>query len=254
MTWLKLTQERVEDGLPSVPDNSVDCIVTSPPYFEDDGWSVTLMKRLGRLFERVLKPGARAFVNFGATKEGEFHRPFLSASLIGKTEGLSSWQTIVWVKSIHVKGKTSGHVQAINSSHILAYCHEYIFQFVKKPVPGRPLNKLAIGVPFADKSNLTRGNRGINGDLRDGGDAWFLPYETTGKTKKKAHHHGYPLALPIRCLKLANIPKGGIVLDPFVGGGSTAIAAYRLGLNVYANDVSEEAIKTTRSLFRHERK
>lgn len=258
--WFLTIIRDVSSGLPEVAPESVDVVVTSPPYFDQDGYSEELMQDTGELLSRVLKPGGRAFVNVGPSKQGGFWRPFDAAMNIlhgniekyGHAPDLWPWQTILWVKSIAIDGDTRGHFQSITSDHILNYCHEYIFQFVKSPVPGKALNRLSIGVPYKDKSNLKRGDRGKNGDVHCGGDTWFLPYETTGKTKKKAHDHAFPLALPIRCIKLANLAPGGVVMDPFSGGGTTAQAGRRLGFNVIANDVSPMAIKRTIEMWEKE--
>jgi site-specific DNA-methyltransferase (adenine-specific) len=225
----------------NIAADSVDLVVSSPPYLKRDGYSEVLMLGLGRLLARVLKPGARAFVNFGTTQEGLF-RAFEAARLVGSV-GLTHGQTIVWVKSVPIGDKTHGHFQAINSPNLLNYTHEYVFQFYKGDP--RPLDRLAVGVPYTDKSNMKRGTRGKNGDVHCGGDTWFIPYETTGATKKKPHHHGFPLQLPLKCIKLAGLAPRSIVLDPFSGGGTTAVAAKILGHHAIALDVSLEALKQT---------
>jgi site-specific DNA-methyltransferase (adenine-specific) len=123
---------------------------------------------------------------------------------------------------------------------LLNYCWEHIFCFIKKPTTtSLPLARTKVGVPFTDKSNMSRGNRGKNGDLHCGGDIWWLPYETTGPSLKKEHRHGFPLELPKRVIKLSGIPKGSLVFDPFMGGGTTAIAARELGMMACGYDKSE---------------
>jgi len=230
---------RLEDGCLSIPNGSVDVIVTSPPYFKRDGYSSSLMTSLGVFSRRVLKPGGRVFLNFGPTKEG-FLRPFEAAQLVGISSRLTTWQTILWIKSIAISEITFGHFQPIASkAPILNYCHEYIFQFVKEPQ--RPIDRLSIGVPYMDKTNLKRDTRGQHGDRHCAGDVWFIPYETTGKTNKKLHRHSFPIELAIRCIKLANLPSDGVVCDPFSGGGTTGAAAESLGFDCYSNTYSTES-------------
>lgn len=227
-----------------IDDNSIDCAVFSPPYFVEDGYSLSLMTDVGDLLHRVLKPGARAFMNFGQVKDG-FARP-LHAALEVRRIGLEMCQTIAWIKAISIDGApVRGHVTPLNSDHLLNYSWEYVFTYVKGRPPGNKLDRLSVGVPYAYKSNLTRGSRGKNGDLRCAGDTWFVPYPTTGKTDKKAHRHSYPEGLVTRCLKLAGLKPGQTVLDPFSGGGTTAVAAKKLGLNCVAIDRDPEAIKVT---------
>ena len=52
----------VADGCPEIADESVDLIVTSPPYFKKNGYTDDLMEGLGGVCGRVLKPGGRAVI------------------------------------------------------------------------------------------------------------------------------------------------------------------------------------------------
>lgn len=221
-----------------VEAESIDLAVFSPPYFESGGYSRDLMNKVGTLLHHTLKPGARAFMNFGQVQE-DMARPFKarSALLDGFRDALSAWQTVIWVKSVAIDKLQRGHYQPINSKRLLNYCFEYVFQFVKgDPEKGRPLDRLSVGVPFADKTNLDRGTRGQNGDLHCAGDVWFIPYETTGQEKKKDHRHGFPLELARRCVAVAGLEPGSVVLDPFMGGGTTAVAARLCGMNAVGID------------------
>lgn len=264
---------RVEDGYPGIPDQSCDLAVFSPPYFERDGWSLGLMVALGRLLVRVLKPGARAFMVFGQIQEG-FDRPWESTCALldgaGDVRSLALWQTIVWVKSLAIGGwqertqcpsceakiamtvptLTRGHQQPITSDHLLHYAWEYVFQFVRgAPKEAPALDRLSVGVEYADKSNLKRGTRGKNGDVRCAGDVWYIPYETTGPSTKKLHRHSFPVELGRRCMKVAGLKPGQAVLEPFLGGGTTALAAFQQGLHVYGGDCSEDALAKTREVW-----
>ena len=90
-----------------------------------------------------------------------------------------------------------------------------------------PLDRLAVGVPFKDKSNIARW--GHARDRRCAGDVWFIPYETIRSKSQRDHHPSpFPVALPERCIKLHG-KEDALVLDPFLGIGSTLIAAQHLG-------------------------
>lgn len=84
------------------------------------------------------------------------------------------------------------------------------------------------------------------------GNAWFIPYIPTSKLSKnigaKSDHNfreisrgnhpaTFPLQLPIQCIKFSGIKKGSIVYDPFVGTGTTVLAAKILGMKGVGNDV-----------------
>ncbi len=87
------------------------------------------------------------------------------------------------------------------------------------------LDRLAIGVPFKDKSNIAR--RGHARDLRCRGNTWFIPYDTVQSKAQKFHHPGtFPVLLPSWCIRLHGRPNP-VVLDPFMGTGTTMVAAMR---------------------------
>jgi site-specific DNA-methyltransferase (adenine-specific) len=272
MAELKLFMGRAEDGYRSVPDESVDVGIFSPPYYRGDGWTPELMAALGTTMARVLKPGGRSWMVFGPVKEG-LQRPHKSAELLcmGGGGALTWWQSILWVKSIAVGGWTEeghcecgrkvklevpvlthGHYTPLEKSRTLVhYGHEFVFQFVKgKPDDALPLDRLAVGVPFADKGNMDRGTRGKNGDLHCSGDTWYVPYETTGAGKKKLHRHSFPAEIARRCLLLSRVSPGMTVFDPFSGGGTTALVAKALGLNAFAGDVDPAALQSTAAAWR----
>jgi site-specific DNA-methyltransferase (adenine-specific) len=85
------------------------------------------------------------------------------------------------------------------------------------------LDRLAIGVPFKDKSNIAR--RGHAKDLRCRGNTWFIPYDTVQSKAAKFHHPStFPVALPRWCIRLHG-RQDALVLDPFMGTGTTVVAA-----------------------------
>ncbi len=242
--------DTVESGCPWIADESVDLAIFSPPYFEKDGANLAMFRALGTLLRRVLKVGGRAFCNIGQVSE-DYDRVFearaaiLAGAEIGQGEHLHGWQTIAWVKSFAAPGEaTMGHYTPVSASdHIMYSGHELVYQFVKGPPrQASRLAKLAIGVPYADPSNLKRGTRGKNGDLHDPGDTWFIGYETTGAQEKKAHRHAYPPELVRRIVKLVSPPAGSVILDPFIGGGTTAEVARAFGYRCIAVDRDPECI------------
>lgn len=247
--WLRVVQAnlldpRLQEESHLLPSDTFDCAVFSPPYKTKDGYSSSLMAALGRLLARVMKPSTRMFMDFGQLREG-FWRPLyaamhLAAGRLDRIDDQESYvlqpgQTIAWVKSMAIDGPVRGHCTPLNSAKTLNYGWEYVFTLWKGPVEP-DMDKLAVGVPYADKTNLTRGTRGKNGDLRCAGDAWFIPYKTTGATTKKSHVYEFPEELVERCFKVAGMRPGMTIYEPFLGGGTTAVVAKRMGLNVYATE------------------
>lgn len=196
---------------------SIDLVVTSPPYKNEDGYSHGLMRDVFRQAANGMRSGALCFVNFGHLASFK-SRPF---DLVGMLQaelgvGLTFLDTIIWVKN---------HYKPIQGSRRLNNLFEYIFMFCKGPQP--IIDRLAIGVPYADKSNAARFADGR--DLKCGGNVWYISYPTITRSEQKPHHDHFPLELPERCIKLAGLEPGSTVLDPFMGSGTTGMAAVQLG-------------------------
>ena len=137
-------------------------------------------------------------------------------------------------RRVRVRGgaKTFGHFKPINSFRFLNDCHEYVFHFTKS---GRvELNRLALGVPYQDKSNIARWSHTRGKDLRCRGNTWFVPYETIqSREKERPHPATFPVQLAEWCIKLHGASRVRSMLDPFVGIGNSAVAAQRCGLKKF---------------------
>jgi len=235
-------------GMAELEPNSVDIIVTSPPYnigtkynlhqdnmaFED---YLKWMEEFGRLAKRVLKENGSLFFNIGDKASDEL-RSFEVAKRINKSLRLQN--TIHWIKSISIPEENInvGHYKPINSRFYSNNLHEYIFHFTKNK--NVPLNKLAIGVPYADKSNIKRW-KNAKTDLRDRGNVWYIPYETV--QTKKEHPAIFPVNLPKMCIKLHGYNKDTVVLDPFMGSGTTAVACIELGCKYIGFEIDPTYVK-----------
>jgi site-specific DNA-methyltransferase (adenine-specific) len=114
------------------------------------------------------------------------------------------------------------------------------------------LDRLAAGVPYKDKSNITR--RGHSQDRRCRGDAWFIPYETVrGRAEKFDHPGTFPVALPEQCILLHG-RSNAVVLDPFMGTGTTLLAAQKLGCQGTGIELDPQYVAVARARLRESRK
>jgi site-specific DNA-methyltransferase (adenine-specific) len=214
---------------------SVEIVVTSPPYnigiayksYDDRrpradylAWLGTI----GRELARVMKPEASFFLNVGGTGSD----PWIIMDVAQAFRDIFTLQNhIVWVKSVSVGDDTVGHFKPISSKRFLNNNHEAIFHFTRTGAV--EIDRLAIGVPYKDKSNIARWHH-AKADRRCAGNTWFIPYQTVrSKAQKFDHPAGFPVALPERCIRLHGV-QDAVVLDPFLGAGTTLVAAQRLGL------------------------
>jgi site-specific DNA-methyltransferase (adenine-specific) len=220
-------------ALAEMPEQSVDVIVTSPPYniglryrSYDDGGDrgayLAWLHDIGILLKRVLKDDGSFFLNVAGTNSD----PWIAADAANAMRDLFCLQNaIIWVKSISIGEETVGHFKPVNSRRYLNHTHEHVFHFTKEGQTA--VDRLAVGVPFKDKSNIARW--GHAQDRRCAGDVWFIPYETIrSKSQRDYHPSPFPAALPARCIKLHGKAQATI-LDPFLGIGSTLVAAQSLG-------------------------
>lgn len=239
------------EGIRNWEGETVDVIVTSPPYnlginyntYNDKMPRETYLKWINEVFvacKDVLSENGSLFVNLGG-KPTDPYLPFQVCDVLKQHFILQN--TIHWIKSITIPTdeteKTIGHFKPINSDRFVNDCHEYIFHFTK--TGNVKLDRKAIGVPYEDKSNIGRWESTDGSDLRCRGNVWFIPYKTIqSRDKERPHPASFPVELPKRCYQLHGIEKIQMALDPFVGIGSSAVAAKQLGLNFVGYDIDPE--------------
>ena len=242
MTQFDLRRQDCIKGMLQLPNENVDLVVTSPPYnlgvrygkFSDrqDRQSyLRWCREWTAQVQRILKSSGSFFLNIGAAPSN----PMLPHEIVIELRDLFILQnTIHWIKSITIEDRDSdvrsyGHFKPISSKRFLNDCHEYIFHFTKT---GRvEIDRLALGVPYQDKSNISRWRHTRGSDLRCRGNTWFIPYETIqSRAKERPHPATFPVQVTEWCLKLHGVSRVRTMLDPFLGIGNSAIAAQRWGV------------------------
>jgi site-specific DNA-methyltransferase (adenine-specific) len=252
-----------------MPAASVDVIVTSPPYNlgirynkYDDSLSQADYLRWtadwASAAARVLRPNGSLFLNVGNRPSD----PWTALDVAQAVRSRFQLQNIIhWVKSIAIDRNLAGaaaqlerdlavgHYKPINSARYLNDCHEFVFHFT--PAGLTELDRLALGVPYQDRSNIGRWRSAAEG-VRCRGNTWFIPYETIQRRDRdRPHPATFPSRLPEQCLKLHGLSRIQLALDPFTGLGSTAVACAKLGVNFEGSDIDEtylkEAVERTRA-------
>jgi site-specific DNA-methyltransferase (adenine-specific) len=258
------------DVMSALPAQSVSVIVTSPPYnlgvgyrtYDDSlprseylAWTSTWVEAAAR----VLAPDGSLFLNVGA-KPTDPWGP-MDVAQVARAH-LRLQNTIHWIKSIviekEVAGKAAaldqdlavGHYKPINSPRFVNDCHEFIFHFT--PEGRTPLDRRAIGVAYQDPSNIARWRTGGE-NLRCRGNAWFIPYDTIqSRDKERPHPASFPPRIPEYCLRLHGLSRLQLVMDPFLGLGSAAVACAKLEVDFAGVEIDghylEEAVERIRRM------
>jgi len=245
MTTFCLHNEDCVQGMTKLPAASIDLVVTSPPYnlgiryskFSDRSDRTSYLrwcKTWAAKITRLLKGAGSFFLNVGASPAN----PMFPHELVLELRDLFVLQnTIHWIKSISIEEKNGqivsrGHFKPISSRRFLNDCHEYVFHFTKS---GRvEIDRLALGVPYQDKSNIARWSHTSGRDRRCRGNTWFIPYETIqSRQKERPHPATFPVGLAEWCIKLHGVSRVQTMLDPFLGIGNSAVAARNYGVKEF---------------------
>src|SRR5437660_1004587 len=245
MTKFRLRRQDCIRGISRLSDESVDLVVTSPPYNlgisygkysdrQDRQSYLRWCHQWAEQVRRVLKSSGSFFLNIGAAPSN----PMLPHEIVITLRDFFVLQnTIHWIKSITIEDREGdvrsyGHFKLISSKRFLNDCHEYVFHLTKS---GRvEIDRLALGVPYQDKSNISRWRHTRGNDLRCRGNTWFVPYETIqNRQRERPHPATFPVQLAEWCIKLHGASRVRTMLDPFLGIGNSAVAAQRCGMKKF---------------------
>ena len=125
---------------------------------------------------------------------------------------------------------THGQYKPINSNRYINVTNEDIYHFTK--TDKIECDRNGVGVPYKWKCNLIhRKTKIIKPDIRCKGNSWFIPYDTINSKKERGYHPAiFPEGLAEHCIRVSGIKKG-VVLDPFIGSGTTVRVAKKLSEN-----------------------
>jgi DNA modification methylase len=244
-----------------VPGSSVALVVTSPPYFAgkeyeealgQDGVPATYLEYLELLRDVFhecigkLEPGGRIAVNVANLGR----RPYrsLSADVIGVLQDdlrLLLRGEIIWVKQRGSSGSCAWGSFQRPGNPVLRDLTERVIVASKgrfdRAIPARA--RARRGLPSA--SSMTREDF-----MENTLDVWEIPAESATRV---GHPAPFPVELPARLIELYTY-RGDLVLDPFAGSGTTAVAAVGAGRYYIGYDVDEAYIRLAEARVAQERR
>ena len=218
--------------LKQIPDNSVDLVITSPPYcigkaYENPHDDIETFKQQHlAIFDdiyRVVKPGGSICWQIGyhvsekclipldyivydifTSKSSQLEQPFILRN------------RIIW---------TFGH--GLNSTRRFSGRHETILWFTKGETFDFNLDCVRVPQKYPGKRSYKGPNKGeLSGNPlgKNPSDVWEIPNVKAKHVEKTAHPCQFPVAIPQRLIR-ALTDDNALVLDPYMGSGTTGVAA-----------------------------
>jgi DNA modification methylase len=280
-------------GLKLLDDNSIDCCVTSPPYYGLRDYGVAgqtglehtpeeYIEKLVAVFmevRRILNPVGTLWIVIGdsyagsgrgigdinrngiqpaASYDGEFLNPYKSDTckskdLIGipwllafalRNAGWYLRQEIIWAKTNPMPESVKDRcTKSHESIFLFSKSKHYYFDYksIQEPciqgdnrIRDRDNTRLNNTPGRTRMAGLTRNDY----EYRNKRDVWGV----STKSEKESHFAVFPEKLIVDCIK-AGCPENGIVLDPFMGSGTTAIVARKMNRNYVGFELHPKYIK-----------
>lgn len=219
-----------------LPDSSIHLMVTSPPYNARKEYDLdmtlqeylTLLERVFRETYRVLVPGGRACINIANLGRKPYIplNAFISQIMIHI--GFLMRGEIIWDKGSSVGSSTAWGSWLSASNPTLRDVHEYILIFSK----GRFKREKGDRETSIERDDFLACTKSV----------WQF---ATVSAKRVGHPAPFPIELPRRLIELYTF-KNEIILDPFMGSGTTALAAIETGRHYIGYDLNEDYTQLAR--------
>lgn len=232
--------------MPEVDSESIDLVVTSPPYWHikdygipgQIGYGQSLHQYLTDLFYtwsecfRILRPGARLCLNIGdqfarSVIYGRYKVIPLHAEFIAQGEkiGFDFMGAVIWQKKTTMN--TTGGANVMGSypyppNGLVEIDYEFILIFKRAGAAKKVLKEVK------EASKLTK----------EEWKEYFAGHWHFGGTRQIGHEAMFPEELPRRLIKMFTF-KGDTVLDPFLGSGTTVKVALELGRNAVGYEIND---------------
>lgn len=269
-----------------MPDNSIDFILTSPPYANQiknygstglkikpdqyDGWFIPRAKEM----YRILKPTGSFVLNINDKLDGPYQSIYVFKLVVALVEqvGFHLVRDYVWYNPA-----TPPNVFSRGTMGRTKKSHEYCFWFsktdrwtfnmdpIRKPYSQRMEELFAAG-PQGDRSANTRPSRhnfDLSHEWKNNGGADPGTVLAISNTSSNDMFHklckqfgiNHPARFPQKLVEfflMAGTNEGDVVLDPFGGSGTTAIVAHRLGRDFKYIDINPDYCQMARKWYETE--
>jgi DNA modification methylase len=222
------------EDMSEIPDNSVHLMVTSPPYnvgkeYDDDldfDAYRSFLKRVWEEVYRVLVPGGRACINV-ANLGRKPYIPLHAFIIQDMLEiGFLMRGEVIWVKKGGGAPSTAWGTWLSAKNPVIRDEHEYILIFSKGSYERKKSKGKKDTIASDEFLTYTR-------------SVWYMKPESA---KKVEHPAPFPVELPYRLIQLYTF-EGDVVLDPFMGSGSTALASIKANRFYIGYEINQEYVE-----------
>lgn len=213
-----------------IRNNYIDLVITSPPYNlakqydnVDDNLSydeyLLFSERWLKKCWALSKSDGRLCMNVPLdTSKGEYRSLGADITCIAKQVGWKYRTTIVWNEGHVSKSFARGSFMSARSPHIIAPVELIIVMYKQH------WKKVRLGVSDITQEEFIEWTNGL----------WSFP-----GARQRTHPAPFPIELPKRCIKLFSF-NGEIILDPFMGSGTTLVASKMLHRRSIGIEISEK--------------
>lgn len=221
-----------------LPNNSIHLIITSPPYnvskeYDEDLSLKEYLQFLGSVFKecyRVLVDGGRICINLANVGRKPYIPLTDYVSNLMIDIGFLMRGEIIWNKAASVGGSTAWGSWKSASNPTLRDVHEYVLIFTKGGY-----KRCLTDSEKVMKSNSISSDEFVEWTK----SIWNISTESAKKVK---HPAPFPVELPYRLIQLYSF-SNDIVLDPFIGSGTTAIASVKSNRIFVGYEINETYVK-----------
>lgn len=219
MEWNKIYRGDCLKVMEEIPDASIDMVVTSPPY-NFGGFS-----RNGRKSN---------YDSYSDDMPDDAYKDWIERVLLSLSRILKRGGVVYW----NHKGRFVNGVY-YPPFWVIERCPLQLYEHIIWKYPSSPdVAKIKWYPRTEDIFMFSKGKPAyFNEEMASMSNVWEISH-----IQENEHPAPFPLALAARCI-MASCPRDGVVFDPFMGSGTTALACVKLGINYIGAEISEKYVR-----------